>query len=92
MKRKTMNTVVGAAVAASAGIFAYRMMQKRKVEVQEDVDMHNSAEVDQTESVNADVDPAEKGLTQLDAAYREEWQAMGYPQTHREMEKLEEDE
>lgn len=92
MKKSLMNTIVGSALAAGAGMFVYKMYQeKNKVKVAEGTDMHNSEEIDQRESVEADVDPAEKGLTQLDSAYRDEWQANAIPQTHREMRELEED-
>lgn len=93
MKKSAMNTVIGSALAAAAGIFVFKAYQeKNKVTVEEDVDMRNSSEVDQKESVEADVDPAEKGLTQLDSAYRDEWQANAFPQTHKEMKELEEEE
>lgn len=92
MKKSTMNTVIGSALAAAAGIFVFKAYQeKNTVKVEKDVDMHNSSEVDQKESVDADVDPAEKGLTQLDSAYRDEWQANAFPQTHKEMKELEEE-
>lgn len=93
MKKSTMNTAIGSALAAGAGYYAFKAIQKKnKLNVPSDIDMHNSAEVDKRESVEADVDPAEKGLTQLDSAYRDEWQANAFPQTHREMEALEKDE
>lgn len=92
MKKSTMNTVIGSALAAAAGIFVFKAYQeKNTVTVQEDTDMRNSLEVDRRESVEADVDPAEKGLTQLDSAYRDEWQANGFPQTHKELKELEEE-
>ncbi|MTD31465.1 hypothetical protein [Planomicrobium sp. YIM 101495] len=91
MKSSTMNTVIGSALAAAAGIFVFKAYQdKKNPSVKEDSDMRNSEEVDHRESVDADVDPAEKGLTQLDSAYRDEWQANGFPQTHKEMKELEE--
>lgn len=93
MKTSTMITVLTSVFAAAAGIFVYKSYQeKAKNEaLAKDVDMHNSSEIDQRESVEADVDPAEKGLTQLDSAYRDEWQANAFPQTHREMKELEEE-
>ena len=91
MKSSTMNTVIGSALAAAAGIFVFKAYQdKKNPSVEEDTDLRNSEEVDHRESVDADVDPAEKGLTQLDSAYRDEWQANGFPQTHKEMKELEE--
>ncbi|RNF39155.1 hypothetical protein [Planococcus salinus] len=89
MKKSMMNTIVGSALAAAAGIFVFKAYQNKTEPTAEDVDMHNSLEVDRKESVEADVDSAEKGLTQLDSAYRDEWQANAFPQTHREMEELE---
>lgn len=93
MKTSTMITVLTSAFAAVAGIFVYKSYQEKAKQdaVAKDVDMHNSNEIDQRESVEADVDPAEKGLTQLDSAYRDEWQANAFPQTHREMKELEEE-
>lgn len=92
MKSSTMNTMVGSVLAAAAGFFVFRALQaKNQVDIAEDVDMRNSQKVDKRESPDAEVDPAEKGLTQLDSAYRDEWQANGFPQTHREMRELEEE-
>ena len=93
MKKSSMITVWSSAFAAVAGIFVYKAYQEKtkKEALEKDTDMHNSTEVDQRESVEADVDSAEKGLTQLDSAYRDEWQANAFPQTHREMEELEKD-
>ena len=74
MKRSTMNTIIGSTIAAVAGIVVYKSYQgKDKNNIAEGTDMRNSREVDQRESVEADVDSAEKGLTQLDSAYRDEW-------------------
>lgn len=93
MKKSSMITVWSSAIAAIAGIFVYKSYQEKAKQgaLQKDIDMHNSKEIDQRESVEADVDSAEKGLTQLDSAYRDEWQANAFPQTHREMDELEKD-
>lgn len=93
MKKSTMITVLTSAFAAVAGIFVYKSYQEKTKQeaLEKDVDMHNSQEIDKRESVEADEDDAEKGLTQLDSAYRDEWQANAFPQTHREMEELEKD-
>ncbi|MCM3612161.1 hypothetical protein M4S82_12960 [Planococcus sp. MERTA32b] len=93
MKKSTMITVLTSAFAAVAGIFVYKSYQEKSKQaaLEKDVDMHNSEEIDRRESVEADEDDAEKGLTQLDSAYRDEWQANAFPQTHREMEELEKD-
>lgn len=93
MKKSTMITVWSSAFAAIAGIFVYKSYQEKAKQeaLEKDIDMHNSMKIDQRESVEADVDDAEKGLTQLDSAYRDEWQANAFPQTHRELEELEKD-
>ena len=70
-------------------VTAYKKNQAKKVWIYEDHDMRNSVTVDHEESVNADTDEAEVGLTQLDSAYRSEWQANGFPQTHKAMAELE---
>ena len=99
MNTATKSILVGS--IASIGTFtAIKGYQKRmngkpsdeNFETLEDTDMRNSVKVDQEESVNADFDQEEKDLTQLDAAYRADWQANGFPQTHEEMERLEEEE
>jgi len=94
MKKSTMITVWSSAIAAIAGIFVYKSYQEKVKQeaLEKDVDMHNSKKIDQRESVEADVDSAEKGLTQLDSAYRDEWQANAFPQTHRELDEMEKDE
>jgi hypothetical protein len=46
------------------------------------------SKMDKMESVDADKDEAEAGLTQLDSNNRAEWQANGFPQTHAERERL----
>ncbi|HSJ36798.1 MAG TPA: hypothetical protein VK945_01120 [Planococcus sp. (in: firmicutes)] len=93
MKKSSMITVWSSAFAAIAGIFVYKAYQEKAKQeaLDKDVDMHNSEEIDRRESVEAGEDPAEKGLTQLDSAYRDEWQANAFPQTHRELEELEKD-
>ncbi|WP_223642632.1 hypothetical protein [Planococcus sp. 4-30] len=92
MKKNTTKKFVytGATMAGSLLLLtAYKKNQAKKVWVYEDNDMRNSVTVDQEESVNADMDEAEIGLTQLDSAYRSEWQANGFPQTHKAMKELE---
>ncbi|ANU26551.1 hypothetical protein [Planococcus versutus] len=92
MKKSIMNTVIGSALAAASGVFVYRAYQERNtVRVEPDMDMRNSREIDERESVDALDDSAEKGLSQLDSIYRDDWQANGFPQTHKEMRELEED-
>ena len=92
MKRSTMNTVVGSALAAAAGVFVYKAYQeKNTVRVEEDHDMRNSRAIDERESVYAIEDSSEQGLSQLDSAYREEWQANAFPHTQKELRELEDD-
>lgn len=85
MRKQLMYT--GAAVASSILLFsAYRKKRKENVWIYDDLELHNNVQMNRKESPNADVDSAEKGLTELDATYRAEWHNMGYPQTHRAME------
>ena len=94
MKKTSLNKMVFAGTVFAGGIVLFRNIRKKngkKVWVYEDNDMRNSVTVDREESVNAQYDEAEKGLTQLDSAFRSEWQANGFPQTHRELENLESD-
>lgn len=89
MRKQSINKMIFAGSAFAGGIILFRNIKKkngRKVWVYEDNDMRNSVTVDREESINAEYDDAEKGLTQLDSAFRSEWQANGFPQTHRELE------
>ncbi|SDN04797.1 hypothetical protein SAMN04488137_3240 [Fictibacillus solisalsi] len=90
MKSSTRNILIGSALSTSAAlaINSYRL-KKRSPNVLPDVDHKRSLRVDRMESVDANKDPEEKGLTQLDSAYRSDWQANGFPQTHMELEELE---
>lgn len=93
METKTMKKFIYLGGAAASGMIlmrAYKKNKSKKIWVYEDNDMRNSETVDREESVNAPYDDAEIGLTQLDAAYRSEWQANGFPQTHRRLKELEE--
>ncbi len=92
MKKPSLNKMIFTGTVFAGGIVLFRNIRKKsgkKVWVYEDNDMRNSVTVDREESVNAQYDEAEKGLTQLDSAFRSEWQANGFPQTHRELENLE---
>ena len=92
MKKSTTKKFfyTGAAMASSLLLMTvYKKNKAKKVWVYEDNDMRNSVTVDREESVNADMDDAEIGLTQLDSAFRSEWQANGFPQTHKELAELE---
>ena len=89
MNKSKMNFMLGVLLSAGGALLAmeaYKMRQKEAV--LEDTDMRNSKKIDREESVNAETDPEEKGLTQLDSAYRAEWVANGFPQT-RDKEELE---
>ncbi|HZG70188.1 MAG TPA: hypothetical protein VEY51_01510 [Chondromyces sp.] len=93
MKKATMNLILGSVLSAGGAVLAmeaYRRRKKEPFKVLEDTDMRNSVKVDRLESVDADKVPEEQGLTQLDSAYRAEWIANGFPQTHEEIEELEE--
>lgn len=51
--------------------------------------MRNSKKIDQVESVDEDKARDEEGLTQYDSALKSDWVANGFPQTHMELEELE---
>lgn len=92
MEKRSLNKMVFAGTVFAGGILLFKSIQKKngkRVWVYEDNDMRNSVTVDREESVDAKYDDAEIGLTQLDSTFRSEWQANGFPQTHRELEKLE---
>lgn len=91
MRKDTLQLIFYAGAAAASLFMVVKTYTKRQHTywVYEDHDLRNSDEADHRESANADVDPAEKGLTELDSAYRAEWVSIGYPQTHREIEENE---
>ncbi|WP_421385237.1 hypothetical protein ACOJQI_10885 [Bacillus salacetis] len=94
MKKMTKNILIGSAVSAGGAALAtavYKKKKNDKFETDEDVDFRNNEQYDEMESVDADKSDAEKGLTELDHTYREQWQANGIPQTHAEMERLKEE-
>ncbi|MGM0845896.1 MAG: hypothetical protein ACQEUT_13050 [Bacillota bacterium] len=94
MKNLTKGLIVGSLVSAGGAAVATAAVKKKKrdeAEVIEDTDMRNSKKIDQRESPDADKADEEKGLTELDHAYRAEWSANGFPQTHQAMEELKED-
>ncbi|ANU09111.1 hypothetical protein A1A1_00585 [Planococcus antarcticus DSM 14505] len=90
-KNITKNFIYTGTLMASSILLltVYKKNRAKKIWVYEDNDMRNSVTVDHEESVNADLDEAEIGLTQLDSAYRSEWQANGFPQTHKAIAELE---
>ncbi|HSJ37069.1 MAG TPA: hypothetical protein VK945_02525 [Planococcus sp. (in: firmicutes)] len=94
MEKKSINNMIFAGTAFAGSIILFNSLRKKngkRVWVYEDIDMRHSVTVDREESVNAKYDDAEKGLTQLDSAYRSEWQANAFPQTHRELKESETD-
>jgi len=91
MKKSTINLIIGTLLSVSGiwvALSACKDMRKGTIE---DTDL-KSERNDQIESVDANKDPKEKGLTRLDSAYRSEWVANGFPQTHQELKELEEEE
>ncbi|MGD7045936.1 hypothetical protein [Jeotgalibacillus proteolyticus] len=92
MKKTTKNIVAGSLISAgaAAAVVGYQKMKKTdQNDFLEDTDMRNSKKIDRQESVFADDTEKEEGLTKLDSAYRGEWQANGFPQTHAEQQELE---
>ena len=94
MEKTTTKLVLGSSLlSAGAAILVMTALRKKEEEktftVLKDTDMRNSKKVDKKESVDADVDPTEKGLTQFDSTLKSEWVANGFPQTHQEMRELE---
>jgi len=86
-----MKKFIASGAALGAGVILLKAYneKKRSVWVYEDSDMRNSYDIDPEESVNGLYDHAEEGLTQLDSAYRSEWQANAFPQTKKQLEELE---
>lgn len=94
MEKKNINNLIFAGTAFAGSIILFNSLKRKngkRVWVYEDNDMRNSVSVDREESVNAKYDHAEIGLTQLDSAYRSEWQANAFPQTHRELDHSEDE-
>lgn len=91
MRKNTLQLIIYAGATAASLFMLVKTYKKRQNTywIYADHDMRNSVEADIKESPNADVDPAEKGLTELDSAFRAEWVSIGYPQTHREIEENE---
>lgn len=85
MDRKViMGIVLGVAGAALVAPKVAALLSQREEE-------DTWQKMDERESVDADQDEAEQGLTQLDSSHRAEWQANGFPQTHAERERLEQE-
>ena len=84
MDRKVlMGIVLGVAGAALVAPKVAALLSQREEDTWQ--------KMDERESVDADQDEAERGLTQLDSSHRAEWQANGFPQTHAERERLEQE-
>ncbi|WP_252312631.1 hypothetical protein [Sinobaca sp. H24] len=80
---------VFAAVAAVVLAASCKNNQNELPQRSEKEEISNSQKIDKRESVDAATDPSEEGLSQLDSAHKSEWQANGFPQTHRGLEELE---
>jgi hypothetical protein len=91
MKASTMNMIVGSALSAGGVLLATKAYKQRQQESPKAIKDRDTWEADRFESVDADKVPEEKGLTQLDSAHRNDWIANGFPQTHEERRKLEEE-
>lgn len=74
-----------ASCASAFLLVNYIKKRGKKFWVYPDHDTNLSQISDLKESPNADLDPAEKGLTELDASHRSEWVSMGYPLTYHDL-------
>ncbi|WP_088006693.1 hypothetical protein [Indiicoccus explosivorum] len=104
MRKKTKKNLMMAGAAVAGGMALLKKYKKtddtekvkartpdggkKKVWVYEDHDMHNSIEADRREAPDADKEEGKKGLSELDAAYYDEWQSIGHPSTRREVEEV----
>ncbi|RIW34637.1 hypothetical protein D3H55_08975 [Bacillus salacetis] len=93
MNKMIRNVLMGSLVSAGSAALATTIYKRRKgnFPVDEDIDTKHDLKADFEESPNADYEEEEIGLTKLDSAYRSEWQANGFPMTHAEMERLEQE-
>lgn len=104
MKKTTVGMIAGSTALLSAGtvMAVNKLRNKDEGQANSDTDFRsdNSASPniddeaikDQIPSPDADETEAEEGLTLLDHQYRSQWQANGFPQTHKAMRELEEGE
>ncbi|PPA70989.1 hypothetical protein [Jeotgalibacillus proteolyticus] len=98
MKMSTKSIVAGSILSAgaAAAVAGYQIKKKKgkaeDMEFLEVTDMRNSKKVDIQESPDAEDVKEAQGLTKLDEAFRDEWQANGFPQTHAEQRELEKEE
>lgn len=80
------NVFLACASCASAFLLVnYIKKRGKKFWIYPDHDMRYSKDVDRKLSHDADFDPAERGLTELDSAHRSEWVSMGYPLTYHDL-------
>lgn len=86
-----MNYAFSGVVLAGSAVWAAAAYKKRQKELEKDRENPNR-KLHQIESADADKDPEEKDLTQLDSVQKSEWVANGFPQTHAERRALEEEE
>jgi hypothetical protein len=94
MNKMMKNVLMGSLVSAGSAALAttiYKRRKKANFPVDEDIDTKHDLKADFEESPNADYEEEEIGLTKLDSTYRSEWQANGFPMTHAEMDRLEEE-
>ena len=84
-KKVWMGVVIG---IAGAVLIAPKVVALLSIDDEEE---DTWRKMDEMESVDAEKEDAEKGLTQLDSTYRADWQANGFPQTHAERERLEQE-
>ena len=100
--KKNLMAVAGAGAAIAGGMAMTKKFKKKddtekvnahtqdgdtkKVWVYEDHDLYNSAEADRKKAPDADKEEGKEGLTELDAAYYDQWQSIGTPSTRREVE------
>lgn len=103
MKKSTMGMIAGSTALLSAGtVMAVSKMKNKDEEKESNLsgssnspdesaspNIDDEARKDQIPSPDADEVEAEEGLTLLDHQYRSQWQANGFPQTHKEMRELE---
>lgn len=79
----------GLLVAGSLALTVVAIKQYQRACTNNGTSISDSAELDRRPSVDQQHDEAEVGLTQLDSIQRSDWQANGFPQTHAELEQLE---
>lgn len=79
-------------VGSLAAVSVFGIKQYKRSCAKQNQSISDSAELDRRPSVDQTQDESEVGLTQLDSIQKAEWQANGFPQTHAERERLENEE